>query len=93
MLTWIIFNNHLFDIGLTQNPETMALQMLTTDDLFYIIICEDLHEKIIEIAFGWGTGHIWLHTSLEECSSFLVWLKNKPKELSLQEDWDRVYKG
>jgi hypothetical protein len=41
---WTIFRNHLLEVGLTQDWETMALQMLTTIDLFYFIIFEDLHE-------------------------------------------------
>ena len=46
--------------------ETMALQTLTPVDLFYFIMCEDAAWiKYIEIAFGWGPGHIWLHTTLE----------------------------
>jgi hypothetical protein len=50
MVTWTIFRNHLLVVGLTQNQETMALQMLTTVDLFYFIMCEDEHEhKSIEI--------------------------------------------
>jgi hypothetical protein len=44
MITWIIFKNHLLQVGLTQNRETMALQMLTTVDSFYRIMCEDPHE-------------------------------------------------
>jgi hypothetical protein len=29
-------------------------------------MCEDPHEwKFIAIAVGWGSGHIWLHTTLE----------------------------
>ena len=44
MVTWTIFKNHLLEVGLTQNHETMALQTLTTVDLFYFIMCEDLHE-------------------------------------------------
>ena len=45
--------NHLLEVGLTQNWETMALQMLTTVDLFDFIMCEDPHKyKFIEIAFG-----------------------------------------
>ena len=32
--------------------------------LFYFIMCEDPHEEeFIEIAFSWGPGHIWLHTT------------------------------
>ena len=53
MVTWIIFKNYLLEIGMTQNQETVALQTFITVDLFYFIMCEDLHEyKFIEIAFG-----------------------------------------
>jgi hypothetical protein len=38
------FQNHLVEVGRTQNRETMAFQMLTTDALFYFIMCEDPHE-------------------------------------------------
>jgi hypothetical protein len=34
MVTWTAFKNHLLEVGLTQNRETMALGMLTTTDLF-----------------------------------------------------------
>ena len=44
MVIWTIFKNHLLEVGLTQNQDTMALQMLTTVDLFYFTIREDLHE-------------------------------------------------
>jgi hypothetical protein len=44
MVIWIIFNNHLFQVGLTQNPETMALRTLITIDLRYINMCDGLHE-------------------------------------------------
>ena len=54
MVTWIIFKNHLLKVGLTQNRwETMALRMLTTIGLFYLIMCEDPQEyKLNEITFG-----------------------------------------
>ena len=66
MVTWTIFKNHLLEVVLTQNRETMALWTLTTVDLFYFIMCEDLHKlKIIKIAFDWGFDDIWLHTTLE----------------------------
>ena len=45
MVTWIIFKNHLLEVDLTQNRETMALRMLMTVDLFYYIMCEDPHEQ------------------------------------------------
>ena len=34
-------NNHLFEVGLTQNRETTTLWNLTTFDLLFIIVCED----------------------------------------------------
>ena len=37
MVTLIIFKNHLLEVGLTQNRETIALQMFTTIDLFYCV--------------------------------------------------------
>ena len=53
MVTWTILKNHLLKVGLTQNRETVALRMLTTADLFYLIMCEDPHEwKFLEIAVG-----------------------------------------
>ena len=65
-VVWTIFKNHFLEVGLTQNRETVSLHMLTTIDLFYFIICKDLHEhKFIEIASGWGPSYIWLHTTLE----------------------------
>ena len=59
--------NHLLEVGLTQNQEIIALWTLTTVGLFYFITCEDPCEhKSIEIAFGWGPGHIRLHSTLED---------------------------
>jgi hypothetical protein len=53
MVTLTIFKNHLLEVDLTQNWETMVFRMLTTVGLFYFIICEDLHVlKFVEIAFG-----------------------------------------
>ena len=42
MVTGSIFENHLLEVGLTKDQEIMALQMLTTVDLFYSFMCEDL---------------------------------------------------
>ena len=41
MVTWTISNNQLLEVGVIQNRETMALQMLTTFDIFYFIMRED----------------------------------------------------
>ena len=80
MVTWIAFKNQLLEVGLTQKRETMAVQMLTTVDLFDFIICENPHEqKIVEIAFNRGPGHIRLHTTLEG-----LW----PHYMILEVSWD-----
>ena len=44
MVTWTILKNHLLEVGLTQNQETIALRTLTTVDLFYFTMHEDPHE-------------------------------------------------
>ena len=44
MVTWIIFLNRLLELGLTQNWENIALQMLTTIGLFHFIMVEDPRE-------------------------------------------------
>ena len=44
MVTWTTFKNHLLEVGLTKNRETMALRTLKTIDLFYFITYEGLHE-------------------------------------------------
>ena len=43
VVTWIVFENLLLEVGLTQNRETMAHQMLTTIGYYVFIMCEDLH--------------------------------------------------
>ena len=83
MVTWIIFKNHLLEVGLTQNQETMALRTLTTIDLFYFVMCKHLHEhKFIEIAFGREPSHIWLHTTLE-----VSW----PHYMISEVSWDNLW--
>ena len=67
MVTWIIFQNHMLEVGLTQNQETMPLQALTTVDLFYFILCEFPHEhKFTEIAFGLVTYDFTLHLRVRD---------------------------
>jgi hypothetical protein len=47
-VTWSLglFSKHrlLEGVDLTQNQKIMALQTLTTVDLFYFIMCKDLHK-------------------------------------------------
>ena len=50
-IQWIMFHGHLnysqkppLESRLNTKEETMALQMLTTVDLFYFTMCEDPHE-------------------------------------------------
>ena len=44
MVTWTIFKNHLSEVGLTQNRQTMEFQTLTTVALFPFNMCRDPHE-------------------------------------------------
>jgi hypothetical protein len=44
MVTWTNFKNHLLEVGLTQNQETVVLRTLTTVALFYFNMCEDTHD-------------------------------------------------
>jgi len=83
VVTWTILKNYCLEVGRTQNRETMAFRILTTVGLFYFIMCEDPHEsKFIEIAFGWGPGHEWLHTTLEG-----LW----PHYMILEVCWDGIW--
>ena len=43
-VTWTIFENHMLEVGLTQNWETMALRTLTTIGFFYFIMCDNPRE-------------------------------------------------
>ena len=43
---------------------------------FYFIMCEDMHEQTFtRIAFGWGPGHIWLPTTLEDLWPYYIILE------------------
>jgi hypothetical protein len=41
MVTWTLFKNHLLEVGLTQNRETMTLRTVTIVELFFYIMCEE----------------------------------------------------
>ena len=41
MVTWIVLKNHLLELDLTQNRETMALQILTIVDFLYSVMFEE----------------------------------------------------
>ena len=85
MVTWVIFKNHLLEVGLTQNWETMALRKLTTINILFLFLScmRTPHEyKFIEIAFGWGPGQIYLHTTLEG-----LW----PHYVILGVSWDNLW--
>ena len=44
MVTWTVFKKHFLEVGLIQNRETMALLTLTTVEVVYSLMCEDLRE-------------------------------------------------
>ena len=69
MVTWTILENHLLEVGSTQNRATMALQTFTTIGLSYFLMHEDMHEwEFVAIAFGWGPGHVYftLHLRIQD---------------------------
>ena len=54
-VTWIIFTNHLLEVGLTKPWETMALWTLTTVALFYFVMCRThVNRHSLKLHFGWG---------------------------------------
>ena len=64
MVTWIISKNHLLEIGLTQNRETMALQSLTTIEFLHFIVYEDP----LWIEIHWND--IWLRAQSHMASHY-----------------------
>ena len=43
-VTWTIVQNHLLEVGLTQNRETVTLRTFTTVGKSCFIVCENSHE-------------------------------------------------
>ena len=81
MVTRTGFQNHLLEVGLTQNRWwDMGLWTFTTADLLYFIMWED--PARLGIAIGWGPGHTWLHTTLEG-----PW----PHYMILEVSWDGLW--
>ena len=62
MVTWTMFRNHLLEVDLTQNHETMALWNLTIVDLLCFVMCED--PAWIEIHWNCIRLRARLHMSL-----------------------------
>jgi hypothetical protein len=64
MVTWVIFRNHLLEVGLTQNRETMALRNFTTIEiiLFYHVW------GLTWIEIHWNS--IWLRAQLHMSSCY-----------------------
>ena len=83
MVTWTIIKNHLLEVGVTQNQETMALRNLITVDFVYIIICEDL--AWIELY----RNSIWLRTRLHMTSHY-TW-NPWPHCRNLEVSWDGLW--
>jgi hypothetical protein len=81
MVILIIFKSHLLEVSPTQNRETITLWMLTTVDLFYFIMCKDLHEQIFIVIAIWlraqshvASDYTWESmTKLHEFGFVLGW--------------------
>ena len=65
MVTWTFSKNHLLEVSLTQNRETMTLRTLTTGGLFNFIIREP---KWIKIHWNSIWLRAWSHTT-----SYYTW--------------------
>ena len=91
-VTCIIFKTHVLEVSLTQNRETTTLRTLTTIGLLCFTMSEDPHEqKFIEIEFGWGPGHIWLHTTPPEGPG--PWPFYTTVEVCLRQPWGTFLLG
>ena len=74
MVTWTTFKNHRLEVDLTQNWEIMALQSLTTVDLFYFTTWIEIHWNSIRLRarshmtsqYTWGSV-----TTLHDCGGVL----------------------
>ena len=82
MVTWTIFQNHLWEVGLTQNRKTMAFQMFNNRWFVQFYHVWEPAWIEIEITIGLGPGQIWLHTTLED-----PW----PHYMILEVSWDGLW--
>ena len=65
---WIVFKNHLLEVGLTENRETMGLRTLTSVDFFILFWYHGWGPAWIEI--HWNS--IWLR-ALSHMASHYTW--------------------
>ena len=70
MVTWTIFKDHLLEVGLTQNRETVALQMLTTNDLLGLSVGQSL---CIDFSVSKANFLTTLRSLLDVTCSFYFW--------------------
>ena len=75
MITWTIFKNHLLEVGRTQNGRPWRSECSPPSIYSIFIMIEDPHEQeFIEIGFARGSGHVWLHTTLEgPWPHYMIW--------------------
>ena len=68
MVPWTVFENHPLEVGLIQNrpgrPQDSEHSQLLVCSILSCVRTR-MNRNSIEIAFGWGPGHIHLHTTLE----------------------------
>jgi hypothetical protein len=97
MVTWAVLKNHLLEVCVTQNRETMRIWKLTTIDLWYLIMCEDL--AWIEIHYNgiWLTArsHMTSQLYLRTCDHTALFWKclgtaSKHFFWALTNSWSRL---
>jgi len=80
-VTWIIFYKPL--LGGSPNTKLgTPNDTLNAHNRWFILVYHMWGPTWIEIAFGWGLGHIWLHTTLEG-----LW----PYYMILEVCWDGLW--
>ena len=81
MVTWVVFKIHLLEVGLIQNWGDYGIP--NVHNCWFILFYHVWGFAWIEMAFGWGPCHIWLHITLED-----PW----PHYMILEVSWDNLWK-
>jgi hypothetical protein len=86
-IEWIMFHGHLDYFQkppLRGRPDTKPWDHYTpkSHNCWSLILYHVWGPRITEIAFGWGLGHLWLHTTFES---------PRPYHMILEVSWDGLW--
>ena len=84
MVTWTLFKTHLLGVGFNTKLGDHGTRRSHNHWYYYILACvrTPYEQKFFEIAYGWGTRHMWLHTTLDD-----PW----PHCMILELSWDGLW--